>query len=104
LPWFCQAAWPLHHLLRNARKKALQRKKVPAGAEEIVAAAPGSCLIDGEVVACDEMGSPYSTGSGKDEKLRDAGRVRPARDSPGFHKIAAQFGVATGTVQRIAAG
>jgi hypothetical protein len=63
-----------------------------------------SCLFDGEVVAYDEMGSPYSTGSGKDEKLRDAGRVRPARDSPGFHKIAAQFGVATGTVQRIAAG
>ena len=40
LPWFCQAAWPLHRLLRNARKKALQRKKVPAGANEIVAAAP----------------------------------------------------------------
>jgi hypothetical protein len=34
-------------------------------------------------------------------------RIREALASPGragFHKIAAQFGVATGTVQRIAAG
>jgi hypothetical protein len=35
------------------------------------------------------------------ERIRDA-LATPGR--PGFHKIAAQFGVATGTVQRIAAG
>jgi DNA invertase Pin-like site-specific DNA recombinase len=36
-----------------------------------------------------------------EQRIRDA-LATPGR--PGFHKIAAQFGVATGTVQRIAAG
>jgi DNA invertase Pin-like site-specific DNA recombinase len=36
-----------------------------------------------------------------EQRIRDA-LASPGR--PGFHKIAAQFGVATGTVQRIAAG
>jgi DNA invertase Pin-like site-specific DNA recombinase len=36
-----------------------------------------------------------------EKRIRDA-LATPGR--PGFHKIAAQFGVATGTVQRIAAG
>jgi len=36
-----------------------------------------------------------------EQRIRDA-LATPGR--PGFHKIAAQFGVATGAVQRIAAG
>jgi DNA invertase Pin-like site-specific DNA recombinase len=36
-----------------------------------------------------------------EQRIREA-LATPGR--PGFHKIAAQFGVATGTVQRIAAG
>jgi hypothetical protein len=36
-----------------------------------------------------------------EQRIRDA-LATPGR--PGFHKIAAQFGVATGTVQRIAQG
>jgi DNA invertase Pin-like site-specific DNA recombinase len=36
-----------------------------------------------------------------EQRIRDA-LATPGR--PGFHKIAAKFGVATGTVQRIAAG
>jgi DNA invertase Pin-like site-specific DNA recombinase len=36
-----------------------------------------------------------------EQRIRDA-LATPGR--PGFHKIAAQFGVATGTVQRIATG
>lgn len=48
----------------------------------------------------DGVGRPR-TAPEVEQRIRDA-LATPGR--PGFHKIAAQFGVATGTVQRIAQG
>jgi DNA invertase Pin-like site-specific DNA recombinase len=47
------------------------------------------------------FGRPRTTPAAVEKRIRDAVAI-PGR--LGFHEIAAQFGVATGTVQRVAAG
>jgi len=127
----CLRTGPGSHASRPAVRKPLPRRQmlgigdVPGPAhigDQVGAAEPPRCdfcmsralTCEGAMTRCPickseaaEIHPPSFDGVGRprtapevEQRIRDA-LATPAR--PGFHKIAAEFGVGTGTVQRIAA-
>jgi len=76
-----------YHLLRNARKKARQRKKVPAGADEIVAAAPFLACRSSVCVAAGAIDRRLSPGGVGDISSRLMGQWLSDRLGQPFEQV-----------------